>query len=75
MQIKHPNIVACQGYPYGALQVPEETYYDAFDGNRYAVIEGRVFNVHPFDEVVKGYPIRWELDAYQRDKWNQTRGC
>jgi hypothetical protein len=60
------------GYPYGALQDPDGNYDDPFTGNRHAVLGDRAFDVHPFDPVVKGYPIRWELDEYQKANWSQT---
>ncbi|MEZ2310778.1 hypothetical protein AB6809_29460 [Paraburkholderia sp. RCC_158] len=68
MQIKHPNVVPCQGYGYGAVQNPTDTYLDSSIGNRYAYLGDRVFDVHPYRDDVMGYPIRWELDTRQKQK-------
>lgn len=56
-----PNVVECLGYPLGAIQAPQEVYRDGSSGNMYAYQDGRVFDVHPLDGAVNGYPIRWEL--------------
>jgi hypothetical protein len=73
MQIIHPDVIECRGYGYGAITQIDWSYRNPSTGNLYVGSGDRVFDVHPFRDDVKGYPIRWELDAYQKQKLQETR--
>jgi hypothetical protein len=64
MQINHPNVVACQGYGYGAVQKPTDVYSSM--GDNFVYLGERVFNCHPFRDDVQGWPIRWEMNEHDR---------